>query len=180
MSVDYNGSYDVGDFYDTGSFDVRCDPILYGAGQITLDYRIHTIFNPEDLSRVLSFIQEKYRQAYDHVLTSVLSAYKNNPTWDVWMEETKEFLRIEFTEKEELHSHIGMPIVDLAFCNGKTFWGLTFPGGTNKLSFEHGFCTVFEQEKLLALADNDFPLVLKWWDYYYTDGNILTTSSSLR
>ncbi len=89
------------------------------------------------------------------------------------MDEAKNFLRINFTQKEELHACIGMPIIDLAFYNGRVFWGLAFPDGTNKLSYEHGFCTVFEQEKLLVLADNDFPLVLQWWDYYYTDGNIL-------
>jgi len=176
MGMDNNGGFDVGNFFDTGSFDVSCDPILYGAGQITLDYRIHTKVNPEDLSRILSFIQEHYRQAYGQVLAGVLSAYKNYPKWDVWIDGAKDFLRIDFTEKEELHPYIGMPIVDLAFCSGRTFWGLTFPGGTNKLSFEHGFCTVFEQEKLLVLADNDFPLVLQWWDYYCTDGNILTNS----
>ncbi len=176
MDVNYNESYDAGDFYDTGSFDVRCDTMLYGAECITLDYRIHSEFSPEDLSRIQSFIQGNYKQAYDHILAGVLSAYKNNPKWDVWMEETKDFLRIDFTQKEELHSYIGMPVIELALCSGRTFWGMTFPGGTNKLSYEHGFCAVFEQEKLLVLADNDFPLILKWWGHYYTDGNILTTS----
>ena len=175
MDIDYNGSYDVGNFFDTGSFDVKCDSKLYGSGRITLEYRIHSKFNEEDVSRILSFIQENYYHAYGQVLAGVLSAYKNNPKWDVWMEETKDFLRINFTEKEELHSYIGKPIIELASCNGKTFWGMDFPGGTNKLSFEYGFCTVFEQKKLLVLADNDFPLVLKWWDYYYADGNILTS-----
>ena len=94
-------------------------------------------------------------------------------------ETTHSFLRIDFTEKEELHSCLGLPTVDLAFCGGKILWGMTFSEGTNKLSCEHGFCTVFEQEKLLVLADSDFPLILKWWDYYYTNGNILKTSGTL-
>lgn len=162
------------DMYQNGSIEVIADPILYGVEQVTLDYRIHTKIKPEDLSRVLSFIQEYYRQAYNQVLDGVFLAYKNNPKWDVWMDETKNYLRINFTQKEEFHAYIGMPIIDLAFYNGRIFWGLTFPAGTNKLSYEHGFCTVFEQEKLLVLADNDFPLILQWWDYYYTDGNMLT------
>ena len=33
---------------------------------------------------------------------------------------------------------------------------------------------VFEQEKPLVLADNDFPVILQWWDYYCTDGNIVS------
>ncbi len=156
-----------------GSFKVSSDPILYGVGQITLDYWIHTKINPEDLSETLSFIQKHYRQAYDQVLDGVFSAYKNSPNWDVWVDDAKKFLRIDFAQKEELHAYIGIPIVDLAFYNGKSFWGLTFPDGTNKLSFEHGFCTVFEQEKLLILADSDFPHILQWLDYYYTDGNML-------
>lgn len=174
MDMDGHGGFEVGDFFDTGSFDVICDPILYGAGQITLDYRIHSKFAPEDLSGMLDFIGRHYRKAYDRVLAGVLVAYQHYPKWDVWIDETQDFLRIDFRAKEELHPYIGAPIVDLAFCGGRTFWGLTFPGGTNKLSFEHGFCTVFEGGWLLALADNDFPLVLKWWDYYGADGNLLT------
>ena len=66
------------------------------------------------------------------------------------LEEVAEQEKIDFTEKEELHPYIGIPTIDLAFCGGKIFWGMTFSGGTNKLSYEHGFCTVFEQEKLLV------------------------------
>lgn len=172
------GSFDTGSLgtrsLDTGSFEVRCNPAFYGAEIITLDYRMHTGFSPEDLTKLLSFIRENYRHAYNCVLAGVLSAYKNTPKWDVWMEEAKHFLRIDFAEKEELHPYIGLPVVDLAFCDGKALWGLTFPGGTNKLSLEHGFCMVFEQEKPLVLADNDFPVILQWWDYYCTDGNIVT------
>lgn len=171
-------SYATGDFYDTGSFDVSCNPLLYGPERITLEYRIYSRSDPKDLSEILTYIQEVFRQAYDQVLSGVFSAYKHAPKWDVWMDETKEFLRIDFTEKEELHPYIGRPIVELAFCNKKAFWGLTFPGGTNKLSFEHGFCTVFEQEKLLVLADNDLPSVLKWWDHYSSDGNMLPAFGS--
>lgn len=158
-----------------GSFKVLSDPILYGDRWVTLGYRIHTRIDPEDLSKILAFIQGYYRQAYDQVLNGVFSAYKKNPKWDVRVDETKSFMRIDFTQKEELHAYIGIPIVDLAFYDGKSFWGLTFPGGTNQLSFEHGFCTVFEQEKLLVLADNDFPVVLQWLDHYCSDGNMLTT-----
>lgn len=63
--MDYNGSY------DTGSFDVSCDSMLYGSGRITLEYRIHSKFNSEYLSGILVFIQENYRQAYDKVLAGV-------------------------------------------------------------------------------------------------------------
>jgi len=177
INMDYDKSYDVGDFFATGSFDIKCDPILYENGRITLDYRIHSKCHSKDLSEILSFIQKNYRKAYSQVLAGVFSAYRNNPKWDVWIEEANNFLRIDFTEKEELHPYIGIPTIDLAFCGGKIFWGMTFSGGTNKLSYEHGFCTVFEQEKLLVLADSDFSLILKWWDYYYTNGNILKTSS---
>lgn len=41
------------------------------------------------------------------------------------------------------------------------------------MSFEHRFCTVFEQEKQLEFADNDFPIVPEWWDCYFSDGNIV-------
>lgn len=188
VDEDRKKAFDAGNFLDKGSFDtrsldsgsfeVRCNPAFYGAEIITLDYRMHTGFSPEDLTKLLSFIRENYRHAYNCVLAGVLSAYKNTPKWDVWMEETKHFLRIDFAEKEELHLYIGLPVVDLAFCDGKALWGLTFPGGTNKLSLEHGFCMVFEQEKPLVLADNDFPVILQWWDYYCTDGNIVTFSET--
>lgn len=157
-------------------FEVISDPTLYGTDQISLSYRIHTKSNPEERSKLLSFIRAYYRWAYAQVLEGVFSAYKKNPKWDIWIDEAKKFLRIDFAQKEELHAYIGLPIVDLAFYEGKSFWGLTFPGGTNKLSFEHGFCTVFEQEKLLVLADNDFPLVVQWMDHYNTNGNMLTIS----
>lgn len=179
INMNDNKSYDVGDFFDTGRFDVECDPILYGIRRITLDYRIYSKCNLDGFSGILSFIQKNYRKAYSQVLAGVFSVYRNNPKWDVWIEETDNFIRIDFTEKEEIHPCLGLPTVDLAFCGGKIFWGMTFSGGTNKLSCEHGFCTVFEQEKLLVLADSDFPLVLKWWDYYYTNGNILKTSGTL-
>ena len=161
--------------FEVGSFEVIADPILYGSGQITLNYRLHMEFAPENLSKLLSFIQGYYRQAYDQVLGGVFSAYQKNPKWDVWVDEIKSFVRIDFTQKEGLHAYMGMPIADLAFDQGKSLWGLTFPGGANQLSFEHGFCTVFEGEKLLVLADNDFPLVLQWFDYYCTKGNMLKT-----
>ena len=160
--------------FETGSMEVIADPLLCGAGQITLEYRVHTEFDPEDLSKLLSFIREYFRQAYDQVLAGVFSAYQKNPKWDVWAEETKSFVRIDFAQKEELHAYMGMPVAELAFCQGKSLWGLTFPGGANQLSFEHGFCTVFEGETLLVLADSDFPLILQWFDYYRTKGNLLT------
>ena len=168
------------DMEQNGGFEVTADPALYGVGQITLHDRIHTKIDPEDLSNLLSFIQKYYRQAYDQVLDGVFSAYKNNPKWDVWIEEAEKFLRIDFAQKEELHTYLGMPIVDVAVYDGKNYWGLTFPGGTNKLSFEHGFCAVFEQEQLLILADNDFPIVLQWFDYHYKNGNMLTISDGRR
>lgn len=99
-----------------GSFEVTADPVLYGNGQITLEYRTHTEIDPENLSKFLSFIQRYYRQAYDQVLEGVFSAYKKNPKWDIWVEETKSFVRIDFAQKEELHAYIGMPAVDLAVC----------------------------------------------------------------
>ena len=62
INMNDNKSYDVGDFFDTGRFDVECDPILYGIGRITLDYRIYSKCNLDGFSGILSFIQKNYRK----------------------------------------------------------------------------------------------------------------------
>ena len=38
---------------------MAASPILYGTGQITLDYRIHTKFDSENVSKLLAFIQSR-------------------------------------------------------------------------------------------------------------------------
>jgi len=85
-----------------GTIMVKCDPSLYGNDWLELGYWLYSE-KDEDFSQDLVFIQNNYRKMYEQLLSDLHSAYRKNSQWDVWIKETKDFSRIEFIQKEELH-----------------------------------------------------------------------------
>ena len=154
-----------------GTIMVKCDPSLYGNDRLELGYWLYSE-KDEDFSQDLAFIQNNYREMYEQLLSDLHSAYRKNPQWDVWIKETKDFSRMEFIQKEELHPYLGLPTICLQKYRNRVYWGLSF-FRDNCLSIEHGFCAVFCQDQLLLLCDSDFSNIMNYWKFYFKHANIL-------
>lgn len=148
-----------------GTIRVKCDSTLYGINQIELDFCLHQEDN-QDFSNDLIFIQEHYAELYSSVLSQIFSDYLKNPNkWNIWDEETSTPVQIEFSKKEELHSYIGIPTLDIMSHEDKVLMGLSF-WKNNMLSIEHGLCAVFHQHNLLLIDATDFENILNYWKFY--------------
>lgn len=154
---------------DCKKIKVKCDSSLYGVDEIELDCWLHQMDN-ETFSNELLYIQEHYKQLYDCVLLNIFLSYLKSPKWCIWNEELNNFLRVDFTKKEELHLYIGVPTIDIMYHENKVVFGLSF-WKNNRLSIEHGFCAVFCQNELLLIADSDFENILYYWEFYYIYSN---------
>lgn len=149
---------------ECGTISVKCDKALYGTDRIELDFCLHQE-NNQDFSKNLAFIQEYYEELYSNILSQIFLAYLKNPKWLIWDEQTETLTRIEFAKKEELHSYMGFPTIDIMRYKNKVLVGLAF-WKDNMLSIEHGFCAIFHQHNLLLIADSDFENILYYWKFY--------------
>ena len=156
-----------------GTFKVFSSEELYGKKEIELAYTLCGSESDELLEQ-LAFVRNHYQSMYYTVLKNLLLAYKNNPKWDIWNEETHTFSRLDLQKERDVHKYIGEPTVEIMRHEKKILTGLSFYK-KNKMSIEHGFCAIFDKDDLLLIGDDDFYNILRYWDYY-SNINILTSN----
>lgn len=160
--------------FNDGLFKVLCDEKLFSVKEMELPYILYERDN-EDFSKYLVFLQEHFREMYDSVLRGLFTAYNKNLKWVIYQETTNTFLRIELNTYEDIHKYIGMPVIEIASHKEKILFGFSF-WKDNRMSIEHGFCAIFENNNLLLVSDCDFYNMLSYWDYR-DDFNILSEDS---
>ncbi|WP_426332795.1 DUF6985 domain-containing protein [Paenibacillus silvae] len=155
-----------------GSLEVKASVDLFNTEIYSLTTFIDTnhALTTEDLNTI-HYVKKHFHEIYTIFLESLLEWQSYGIAYEIYDEQNHSFETIYLKEIEDLHSYVGLPILQILHDHAKdghSYYSLNFNKHC-RISIEHGFTALFHKKELIDLSPSDIDSVISGLQYIEPD-----------